>query len=198
MMTNRIESWLKATYTKEEELGEPKRERRRSLHYEQSRPHCCFVPSWGVLPTNPLPSCPNWRLLYMQRDPTTLICNFLLQNSRGRRSRSTNTQQLVIAQLCFDFFTPMTGLGSKRFQQFQTLIRCNLGSLAELLSAQSWNYCSLFGGITIQNNALVKGDYLHDYFICDVVKRDQGGIIFVFDLILTDADMDSVWQFPRY
>ena len=72
-------------------------------------------------------------------------------------------------------------------------IRCNLGSLVELLSAQSWNYCSLFGGITIQNNALVKGDYLHDYFICDVVKRDQGGIFFVFDLILKKAHMDPVY-----
>ena len=82
----------------------------------------------------------------------------------------------------------MTGLGSKQFQQFQTFIRCNLGSLAELLSAQSHQ---------LQSNALVEGDYLHDYFICDVVKRDQGGIIFVYDLILKEANMDPVLQFPR-
>ena len=78
-------------------------------------------------------SPPTQRLLYMRRDPTMLICKFPF--AKQRRSRSTNTQQWVIAQLCF--FTPMTGLGFKRFQQFQILIRCNLGSLAELLSAQS-------------------------------------------------------------
>ena len=131
-MANKIESWLKATNTKEEGLGELKRERRRSFALRTVTPSLLFRTIMGGPP-------PNQRLLYMRRDPTMLICNFLLQNSRGRRSRSTNTQQLVIAQIscALIFFSPMTGLGSKRFQQFQTFIRCNLGSLAELLSAQS-------------------------------------------------------------
>ena len=130
-MANKIESWLKATNTKEEGLGEPKREGRRSLHYEQSRPHCCFVPSWGVHP-QPAPS------LHAKRsDDADLQFPFAKQP----RTAITIDKYAAIGdrsdQLCFDFFTPMTGLGSKRFQQFQTFIRCNLGSLAERLSAQS-------------------------------------------------------------
>ena len=79
----------------------------------------------------------------------------------------------------------MTGLGSKRFQQFQTLIRSDV-TLVPWPNSYQLNPISY-------NALLVKGDYLHDYFICDVVKRDQGGIIFVFDLILKEANMDPVY-----
>ena len=77
----------------------------------------------------------------------------------------------------------MTGLGSKRFQQFQTLIRSDV-------TLVPWPN-------SYQLNPISIGDYLHDYFICDVVKRDQGGIIFVYDLILKEANLDPVLQFPR-